>query len=183
MRKNKIEDESGHRSDDQRRPEDRLPRLGKLRERRRHRLHAKPEPARDSKNQQRPAGKTSERHNPHAGRALAEAASRITDRDPRPLTLVTGMFTRKDAEGFFRPFAEMRPRVIATTFEGPNAASAEEIAAAAAAVGLPAEMRPNVESAVKLALSGDGPAPHILICGGLHFAGEVLAMAPETWPT
>jgi dihydrofolate synthase/folylpolyglutamate synthase len=27
-----------------------------------------------------------------------------------------------------------------------------------------------------------GPAPHILICGGLHFAGDVLAMSPETWP-
>ena len=29
----------------------------------------------------------------------------------------------------------------------------------------------------------DRPKPHILICGGLHFAGEVLAMSPETWPT
>jgi len=26
-------------------------------------------------------------------------------------------------------------------------------------------------------------APHVLICGGLHFAGEVLALSPETWPT
>ena len=93
------------------------------------------------------------------------------------------MFARKDAEGFFRPFAEMRPRVIATTFEGPNAAPAEEIAAAAASVGLPAEMRPNVQAAVELALSAKGPAPHVLVCGGLHFAGEVLAMSPETWPT
>jgi dihydrofolate synthase/folylpolyglutamate synthase len=48
-------------------------------------------------------------HNPHAGRALAEAASRLVDRDPRPLVLVTGMFTRKDALGYFRPFAEMHP--------------------------------------------------------------------------
>jgi dihydrofolate synthase/folylpolyglutamate synthase len=122
-------------------------------------------------------------HNPHAGRALAEAASRIVDRDPRPLTLVTGMFARKDAEGFFRPFAEMRPRVIATTFEGPNAASAEDIAVAAVQAGLPAEMAPNVEAGVRLALAAEGPAPHVLVCGGLHFAGEVLAMSPETWPT
>lgn len=121
-------------------------------------------------------------HNPHAGRALAEAASRIVDRDPRPLTLVTGMFARKDAEGFFRPFAEMRPRVIATTFDSPQAASAEEIAVAAVQVGLPAEMSPNVEDAVRRALVVDGPAPHVLVCGGLHFAGEVLAMSPETWP-
>jgi dihydrofolate synthase/folylpolyglutamate synthase len=121
-------------------------------------------------------------HNPHAGRALAEAATRIVDRDPRPLVLVTGMFARKDAEGFFRPFAEMRPRVICTTFDSPIAASAEDLAAAAAAVGLDAETSANVQDGVARALETAGPAPHVLVCGGLHFAGEVLAMSPETWP-
>jgi dihydrofolate synthase/folylpolyglutamate synthase len=121
-------------------------------------------------------------HNPHAGRALAEAATRLVDRDPRPLTLVVGMFARKDAEGFFRPFAEMRPRVIATTFDSPTAAPAAEIAQAAQAAGLNAETAEDVTSAVRMALSAGGPAPHLLVCGGLHFAGEVLAMSPETWP-
>jgi dihydrofolate synthase/folylpolyglutamate synthase len=121
-------------------------------------------------------------HNPHAGRALAEAATRLVDRDPRPLTLVVGMFARKDAEGFFRPFAEMRPRVIATTFDSPTAAQAGDIAAAATAAGLNAETAEDVTSAVRMALSAGGPAPHLLVCGGLHFAGEVLAMSPETWP-
>ena len=122
-------------------------------------------------------------HNPHAGRALAEAASRLVDRDPRPLVLVVGMFARKDAEGYFRPFAEMRPRVIATTFDSPNAASADDLVAAAARVGLSPETASNVADGVARALEADGPAPHVLICGGLHFAGEVLAMSPETWPT
>jgi dihydrofolate synthase/folylpolyglutamate synthase len=121
-------------------------------------------------------------HNPHAGRALAEAASRLVDRDPRPLVLVTGMFARKDAEGFFRPFAEMHPKVYATTFDSPNAAPPSDIAAAAQAAGLGVEIVGNVEDGVKKALAGEGPAPHLLICGGLHFAGEVLAMSPETWP-
>jgi dihydrofolate synthase/folylpolyglutamate synthase len=122
-------------------------------------------------------------HNPHAGRALAESASRLVDRDPRPLVLVTGMFARKDAEGFFRPFAEMHPKVFATTFDSPNAAPAEDIAAASLAAGLDTEIVGNVEAGVRRALQADGPAPHLLICGGLHFAGEVLAMSPETWPT
>jgi dihydrofolate synthase/folylpolyglutamate synthase len=122
-------------------------------------------------------------HNPHAGRALAEAASRLVDRDPRPLVLVTGMFARKDAEGFFRPFAEMHPKVFATTFESPNAAPAEDIAAASLAAGLDTEIAANVEDGVRRALAAEGPAPHLLVCGGLHFAGEVLAMSPETWPT
>lgn len=122
-------------------------------------------------------------HNPHAGRALAEAASRLVDRDPRPLVLIAGMFARKDAPGYFRPFAEMHPKVFTTTFDSPNAAPAEELAAAATQAGLVAECVGNVEEGLKRALGGAGPAPHVLICGGLHFAGEVLAMSPETWPT
>jgi dihydrofolate synthase/folylpolyglutamate synthase len=122
-------------------------------------------------------------HNPHAGRALAESASRLTDRDPRPLALVVGMFARKDAKGFFLPFAEMRPRIVVTSFDSPNAATPQELQAAAQAAGLSAEIQPQVEAAVRAVLAVDGPAPHVLICGGLHFAGEVLAMSPETWPT
>ncbi|WP_395670643.1 bifunctional folylpolyglutamate synthase/dihydrofolate synthase [Phenylobacterium sp.] len=122
-------------------------------------------------------------HNPHAGLALAEAASRLTDRDGRPLVLVVGMFARKDSQGFLEAFAEMHPRVFATSFDSPNAASADEIAAAARAVGLAVETAPDAATAVRRALSADGPPPHVLICGGLHFAGEVLALSPETWPT
>jgi len=122
-------------------------------------------------------------HNPHAGRALAEAAARLVDRDPRPLTLVCGMFARKDAEGFFRPFAEMRPRLICTTFDSPNAAPAEELVEAAIGAGLSPETAANVSDGLARALDAEGPAPHVLICGGLHFAGEVLAMSPLTWPT
>ena len=121
-------------------------------------------------------------HNPHAGRALAEAASRLTDRDGRPLALVVGMFARKDAEGFFHPFAEMHPDVFTTTFASSNAAKPEALAAAARSVGLHARIVADVTEGVRQALATDGPAPHIIICGGLHFAGEVLAMTPETWP-
>ena len=122
-------------------------------------------------------------HNPHAGRALAEAANRIVENDPRPLVLIVGMFARKDAEGFFRPFMELNPRVITTVFDSPNAASAENLAEAATKAGLSPETASNVSDAVTRALETDGPPPHLLICGGLHFAGEVLAMSEETWPT
>lgn len=121
-------------------------------------------------------------HNPHAGRALAEAASRLVDRDPRPLALVVGMFARKDARGFFLPFAEMRPQIFTTAFDSPNAATADELTQAAASAGLKAQTVADVAEGVRRALAVEGPAPHVLICGGLHFAGEVLAMSPETWP-
>lgn len=122
-------------------------------------------------------------HNPHAGRALAEAAQRLMARDGRPLALVCAMFARKDALGFFQPFAALKPQVFCTTFQSANAAAAEDLAAAARGAGLAPTLVADVEAGVRAALAGDGPPPHILICGGLHFAGEVLAMSPETWPT
>ena len=122
-------------------------------------------------------------HNPHAGRALAEAAGRLVARDPRPLVLVAAMFARKDALGFFQPFQDLKPMVFATTFDSPNAAPADELAEAAAQAGLAVEEAADVTEGVRRALAMPGPAPHILICGGLHFAGAVLAMSPETWPT
>jgi dihydrofolate synthase/folylpolyglutamate synthase len=39
-----------------------------------------------------------------------------------------------------------------------------------------------VEAAVEQILATP-PAPHIVICGSLHFVGDILAMSPETWPT
>ena len=122
-------------------------------------------------------------HNPHAGRALAETAGRLVAKDPRPLVLIVGMFARKDARGFFEPFNGLASRVLTTTFDSPNAAASDELAEAARAVGLNAEVAESIEAALDRALAGSGPAPHVLICGGLHFAGEVLAMSEETWPT
>jgi len=120
-------------------------------------------------------------HNPHAGEALAQGLERISARDPRPVTLIVGMLTRKDAAGFLRPFARLAPQVIATTFESPNAYGSAEIAAAARIAGLEVREAPDVSAAVTLASDVQRP-PHILICGGLHFAGDVLALSRDTWP-
>jgi dihydrofolate synthase / folylpolyglutamate synthase len=122
-------------------------------------------------------------HNPHAGRALADTLGRLAAHDGRPTALIVAMYARKDAGGFFAPFAQLRPRVVATIFEGEAAAAPEDLAAAARAVGLDAETAPDVSAALARVLDREGPPPHVLICGGLHFAGEVLAMSPDTWPT
>ena len=122
-------------------------------------------------------------HNPHAGAALAETAARLAARDGRPATLIVGMLGRKDASGFFAHFAGLSPRVFTTGFESPNATPAEDLAAAATGAGLQATAVEGVEAALDQALDGSGPAPHVIICGSLHFVGDILAMAPETWPT
>jgi dihydrofolate synthase/folylpolyglutamate synthase len=122
-------------------------------------------------------------HNPHAGAALAEAATRLAARDGRPVTLIVGMLGRKDATGFFPHFAALAPRVFTTAFSSPNATPPEDLARAAAAAGLETTVADGVEAALEAALAGTGPAPHVIICGSLHFVGDVLALSPETWPT
>jgi dihydrofolate synthase/folylpolyglutamate synthase len=122
-------------------------------------------------------------HNPHAGRALAEACTRLVARDGRPLCLIVGMLGRKDAAGFFEAFHDLAPRIFTTSFESATATPAGDLATAARSAGLDAHPVDGVEAALDMALGGDGPAPHVLICGSLHFVGDVLAMSPETWPT
>ena len=93
------------------------------------------------------------------------------------------MFGRKDADGFFRPFADLTPRVFTTTFDRHRRHAAEALAEAARQAGLEAEPVDGVEGGPGARpWLANGAAPHVLICGGLHFAGEVLAMSPDTWP-
>ncbi|MGH6956978.1 MAG: bifunctional folylpolyglutamate synthase/dihydrofolate synthase [Caulobacteraceae bacterium] len=122
-------------------------------------------------------------HNPHAGAALADAATRLAARDGRPVTLIVGMLGRKDASAFFPHFTALSPRVFTTLFESATATPAEDLAAAAKGAGLDAEAVAGVETALDRALERPGPAPHVIVCGSLHFVGDVLAATPETWPT
>jgi dihydrofolate synthase/folylpolyglutamate synthase len=121
-------------------------------------------------------------HNPHAARALADAAGGLRAKDGRPLALIVGLLKRKDARGVFQAFRDLRARLIATDFQADPAAPAADLKRAAAEEGLAVETAPNVEAALDLALAGDGPAPHVLICGSLYLAGEVLALSEATWP-
>ncbi|HEV2363122.1 MAG TPA: folylpolyglutamate synthase/dihydrofolate synthase family protein [Caulobacteraceae bacterium] len=121
-------------------------------------------------------------HNPHAGSALANECEAMSRRDGRPWAIILGMLARKDAAGFLAPFRNLGAAVFTTGFDSPGAASAAALAQAAVSVGLQARSCADIDEALDLALAGAGP-PHVLICGSLHFAGEVLAISPETWPT
>ena len=122
-------------------------------------------------------------HNPHAGLALAETCARLRHKDGRPLVLIVGMLGRKDARGFFDAFFDLSPPVFATGFDSANATPAEDLAAAAQAAGLHAKATGGVPAALAEALSGPRPAPHVIICGSLHFIGDILALSPDTWPS
>ncbi|AZS19588.1 MULTISPECIES: folylpolyglutamate synthase/dihydrofolate synthase family protein [unclassified Caulobacter] len=121
-------------------------------------------------------------HNPHAGRAVSRAVADLAARDGRPVALISGLLANKDAPGFFGAFRGVAAKVFTVTFEGRAAASAADTAAAAELAGLRACACASVEEALDQAIKMD-PVPHVLICGSLYLAGEVLAMSPETWPT
>jgi dihydrofolate synthase/folylpolyglutamate synthase len=57
------------------------------------------------------------------------------------------------------------------------------LADAARDQGLEAEVARGVDDALDRALRGPGAPPHVIICGSLHFIGDVLALSPDTWPT
>ena len=117
-------------------------------------------------------------HNPHAALALARTLADLDERSPKPVILVAGMQSNKDAEGFFSAFEDLVSAVF--TVEAPSGTpyKAEELAAIAQRAGLPAEPKESVTEAVEQAMrdtgrSGEG-MPRLLICGSLYLAGHIL---------
>lgn len=123
-------------------------------------------------------------HNPHAARALAETAAGMRARDGRPLTFIVGLLQRKDAAGVWEALRGLDARLIATGFASELASPPEALAAAAPDLRI--EIAANPTAAVAMALSDErtqsGPPPHVILCGSLYMAGEVLSMDPATWP-
>ncbi len=118
-------------------------------------------------------------HNPHAGRALADALAERQARAPRPLALIVGMLANKDHGGFFEALKDSGAHVFTVGFEG-TAADPEALAAVARGHGLGAQNAPSVGEALDRATRlGAG---RIVICGSLYLAGEVLGADRATWP-
>jgi dihydrofolate synthase / folylpolyglutamate synthase len=114
-------------------------------------------------------------HNADGGRAVAAALADLEERVSRPLILIVGMLSTKDAEGFLRNFTGLARRVIAVPIHQDKALPAAALADIARGIGIPALARDDIESALttagKLELA---PAPRVLITGSLYLAGEVL---------
>ena len=120
-------------------------------------------------------------HNPHAARTAATQLARLAS-DGRPAAIILGMLANKDLAGVLDAFAELRPRMIATAFDAPTAADPEGLASLARSRGFDVDAARDPMTALDRALQPEGPPPHVLICGSLYLAGEVLAASPETWP-
>src|SRR4051794_24464309 len=117
-------------------------------------------------------------HNPDGGRAIAAALADLEERVSRPLLLIVGMLSTKDAEGFLRNFAGLARRIIAVPIAGQEKSTpAHALADTIRRVGIPADNTDGIEAALALASRFDlDPPPRILITGSLYLAGEVLAL-------
>jgi dihydrofolate synthase / folylpolyglutamate synthase len=115
-------------------------------------------------------------HNIDGGRTIAGVVADLEERVSRPLVLIVGMLSTKDAEGFLRNFTGLARRLIAVPIHQEKAIPAEALADTARGIGIPAESCGSINAALErtreLALS---PPPRILVIGSLYLAGEVLA--------
>lgn len=115
-------------------------------------------------------------HNAAAGAVLGEQAARWADADGRDLHLIFGMLNSKAADAFLSPLVPHARTARTVTIPGEiNSLTAQEAAAAGRAVGLSADMAPDLPAAAD-ALAKAAPRPgRLLICGSLYLAGHVLA--------
>ena len=111
-------------------------------------------------------------HNPSAARAVSEVLAGLEERHPRPLVLVAGMLTTKDARRWFECFAGLAGQVYTVPVPGTSAGyDPAALAGVAAGAGVPACPVADLSSA--LARIG-GEVPRILIGGSLYLVGDAL---------
>lgn len=119
-------------------------------------------------------------HNPHAARAVAQVLADFEERAPKPIYLICGMLTTKDASGFFDAFKGLARHVTTIPIPGEaNAFGAGALYDIARRSGLDADPAGSVEDALhqiaaRARNAHPNEPPRILICGSLYLAGQIL---------
>ena len=110
-------------------------------------------------------------HNPAAGKALAEALTRLPE---RPLYMVCGMLNTKDTGGYLSPLAASAVKLTGVSIPNETATlSADEICTSAKAAGMVSDTAESVSDAVTRVVA-EAPTARILLCGSLYLAGKIL---------
>ena len=117
-------------------------------------------------------------HNPDGARALAAALLEEFVVDRR--TIVLASLADKDLRGILRALAPATGRLIVTSNSSPRSASAEQLSKEAEALGLVAEVEPDVPTAVRRAMDEAGESEAVVVTGSLYTVGEAreLLMGP-----
>jgi dihydrofolate synthase/folylpolyglutamate synthase len=120
-------------------------------------------------------------HNPHGAAAVARAMADLEERAEKPLYLISGMLSTKDAVGFFAAFRGLARYVVTVAIPGEeNALGSGALYDRARCAGLEASPGESVEDAMLQVaamsrMDDEDDPPRILICGSLHLAGHILA--------
>jgi dihydrofolate synthase/folylpolyglutamate synthase len=109
-------------------------------------------------------------HNPAGARALAAALLEEFVVDRR--ILVVACLADKDIRGILNGLAPATGRLVVTTNRNPRAAPAERLRKEAEALGLHAEVAPDVPTAVRRAVDSAGETEAVVVTGSLHTVGE-----------
>jgi dihydrofolate synthase/folylpolyglutamate synthase len=116
-------------------------------------------------------------HNPAGGAAIASTLAELEERAPKPVALVLGMLTTKDATGFLAPFRGLVRRIATVPIKGAELGrDAADLAAIALSLGFAAAPAGDVKEAIVSLQQAVGAPLRILICGSLYLAGDVLAV-------
>lgn len=127
-------------------------------------------PARLERFPGRPAVLLDGAHNAQGAAALAAALPRIA---PRPRVGLVGALQDKDVAGMAQVLAPQLDWAVAVPVPHPRGRSAESVAAALAAAGVPALSAAGVRSGLREAARRAGPCGTVVVAGSLYHAAEV----------
>lgn len=115
-------------------------------------------------------------HNPHAGEAISTELRKPHSENQGSLTMIVGMLTTKEPEGFFKNFVGLAQKVITIPVSQSDAGfDPAVLAQSAEKVGLNVQTAKSIEDALMIAGgAGSKVTQRILICGSLYLIGEVL---------
>jgi dihydrofolate synthase / folylpolyglutamate synthase len=120
-------------------------------------------------------------HNPHGAEAVSRAMADMEEHGERPLYLICGMLSTKDAVGYLRAFNGLARHVVTVAIPGePNSLGAGALYDAARRAGLDSAPAEDLDDAMLQVtawtrLDAQETPPRILICGSFYLAGKVLA--------
>jgi dihydrofolate synthase/folylpolyglutamate synthase len=120
-------------------------------------------------------------HNDSAAEVLAAQMEEWHRQDGKPLYLICGMLSTKDAQAFLRPLVPYAATIHAVPVPGESLSfPAAELAEHARHAGLEygAAARDVIDAVIDLTRKPSPPA-RILICGSLYLAGDVLQQNEE----
>jgi dihydrofolate synthase/folylpolyglutamate synthase len=113
-------------------------------------------------------------HNVQGAAALTEALGGLFP--GRPVEVVLGVLSDKDLDGMVTALAPIVRRVHAVAPRSIRARSAAEVAAAAVAQGIPAEVHSGLPDALSRARALAGAEGVVCVAGSLYLVGEARAM-------